>query len=95
MHQSKGKKNKILIYLIWLFILSTTNGKFAVSQNNHTTIDNKINTEGLSDIKNSKISSEISNLFYKNVFFMDKKEINKDLSEKKHCPIIVFEKHHV
>ena len=81
MHQSTGKKNRIIIYLIWLFIVSTINGKFTISQNNHSSIDNKINTEGLSDIENSKISNEISNLFYKNVFFMDKKEINKVMNK--------------
>ena len=77
MHQSKGKKKRIIVYLICLFILSTINGKFAVSQNNHSSINKNINTYGLSDIENSKISNEIGNLFYKNIFFMDKKAINK------------------
>ncbi len=81
MHQSTGKKNRIVIYLIWLFILSTTSGKFAVSQNNYSSIDSKINIEGLSKIENSKISNEISNLFFKNIFFMDKKEINKIMNK--------------
>ena len=76
MHQSTGKKNKIIVYLILLFILSTTNGKFAGSQNNYSSIDYKINIEGLSNIQNLKISNELSNLFYKDIFFMDKKEIN-------------------
>ena len=79
MHQSTNKRNKIIIYLIWFFILSTTSGKFAVSQNNYSPID--INIEGLSDIENSKISNEISNLLYKNVFFMKKKEINKVMNK--------------
>ncbi|MDB9738812.1 cell division protein FtsQ [Candidatus Pelagibacter sp.] len=57
--------------------MSTINGKFAVSQNNHSSINKNINTYGLSDIENSKISNEIGNLFYKNIFFMDKKAINK------------------
>ena len=81
MHQSTGKKNRIVIYLIWLFILSTTSGKFAVSQNNYSSIDSKINIEGLSKIENFKISNEISNLFFKNIFFMDKKEINKIMNK--------------
>ena len=33
MHQSKGKKNKIIIYLLFLFILSTTSTKFINDQN--------------------------------------------------------------
>jgi len=81
MHQSTGKKNKIIIYLIWLFILSTTSEKFAVSQNNYSSINIKVNIEGLSDIENLKILNEISNLFYKDVFFMDKKKINKILNK--------------
>jgi cell division protein FtsQ len=76
MHQSTGKKNKIIVYLILLFILSTTSGKFSVSHNNYSSIDNKINIEGLSNIENLKILNELSNLFYKDIFFMDKKEIN-------------------
>ena len=81
MHQSTGKKNRIVIYLIWLFILSTTSGKFAVSQNNYSSKDSKINIEGLSKIENSKISNEISNLLFKNIFFMNKKEINKIMNK--------------
>ena len=81
MHQSINKKNKIIIYLIWFFILSTTSGKFAVSQNNYSPIDNNIKIEGLSNIENSKISNEISNLIYRNFFFMKKKEINKIMNK--------------
>jgi len=80
-HQSTNKKNKIIIYLIWFFILSTTSGKFDVSQNNYLPIDNNIKIEGLSDFENSKISNEISNLFYRNVFFIKKKEINKVMNK--------------
>ena len=32
MHQSTGKKNKIIIYLLFLFILSTTSTKFINDQ---------------------------------------------------------------
>ena len=81
MLQSTGKKNKIIVYLILLFILSTTNGKFAGSQNNYSSIDYKINIEGLSNIQNLKISNELSNLFYKDIFFMDKKEINNIMNK--------------
>ena len=36
MHQLIDKKNKIIIYLLLLVILSTTNGKFADNQNSHS-----------------------------------------------------------
>jgi cell division protein FtsQ len=81
MHQSIGKKNKVIIYLILLFILSTTSGKFAVSQNNYSSINTKINIEGLSSIENLKISNDLSNLFYKDILFIDKKEINKIMNK--------------
>ena len=81
MRQSTGKKNKIIIYLILLFILSTTSGKFAISQNDYSLTDTKISIEGLSNIKNFNISNELSNLFYKNVFFIDKKEINNIMNK--------------
>jgi len=81
MHQLTDKKNKIIVYLICLFILSTTTGKFTISQNNYSLIDNKINIEGLSNIENLKILNELSNLFYKDVFFFDKKEINKIMNK--------------
>ena len=42
-------------------------GKFAGSQNNYSSIDYKINIEGLSNIQNLKISNELSNLFYKDI----------------------------
>ena len=81
MHQSTGKKNKIIIYLSLLLILSTTSGKFTISQNNNSSINNKINIEGLSNIENFNISNELSNLFYKNIFFFNKKEIKNIMSK--------------
>ena len=77
MHQLIDKKNKIVIYLILLFILSTTSGKFAIDQNNYFLKINKINVAGLSNLENSKILKELSNLFYRNILLVDKKEINK------------------
>jgi len=81
MHQSIGKKNKIIVYLIFLLILSTTSGKLAVSQNNHPSLDNKINIEGLSIIENLNISNELSNLFYKGIFFINKKEVKNIMNK--------------
>tara|TARA_B110000444_G_scaffold243512_1_gene262025 strand:+ start:179 stop:853 length:675 start_codon:yes stop_codon:yes gene_type:complete len=81
MHQSTSKKNKIIIYLILLFILSTTSGKFAITQNSYLSIDNKISVEGLSNTENFNISNELSDLFYKNILFMDKKKIHNIMNK--------------
>mgnify|MGYP001399181284 FL=1 len=81
MHQSTSKKNKIIIYLILLFILSTTSGKFAITQNSYLSTDNKISVEGLSNTENFNISNELSDLFYKNILFMDKKKIHNIMNK--------------
>ena len=78
MHLSTDKKNKIIIYLIFLFILSTTNGKFTVSQNNYSST---INIQGLSNSENTKILNELNNLFYKNILFINKKVISNIISK--------------
>jgi cell division protein FtsQ len=78
MHQSTDKKNKIIIYLIFLFVLSTTNGKFTVSQNNYSST---INIQGLSNSENTKILNELNNLFYKNILFINKKVISNIISK--------------
>jgi len=80
MHQLIDKKNKIIIYLLLLVILSTTNGKFADNQNSHSYTVNQINIEGLSRIDNLKISNDLNNLFYKNILLVGKKEIQKVLN---------------
>ena len=77
MHQLIDKKNKIIIYLLLLFILSTTNKKFVENQNNYSSTINKINIEGLSNADNSKISNELNNLFYKNILLVGKEELQR------------------
>jgi len=81
MHQLIDKKNKIIIYLLLLFILSTTNKKFVENQNNYSSTINKINIEGLSNADNSKISNELNNLFYKNILLVGKEEIQRVISK--------------
>ena len=63
MHQLIDKKNKIIIYLLLLFILSTTSGKFVENQNSYSFTINQINIEGLSNANNSKILNQLNNLF--------------------------------
>ena len=81
MHQLIGKKNKIIIYLLFLFILSTTSGKFKENQNRYSLKINQINVKGLSRTDNSKIYNELSNIFYKNILIVNKDEIQKVISK--------------
>ena len=77
MHQLTDKKNKIIIYLLFLFILSTTTGKFVENQNIYSSKINQINIEGLSSTDSSKINNELNSLFHKNILLLDKVEISK------------------
>jgi cell division protein FtsQ len=77
MPQLTDKKNKIIIYLIFLFILSTTNVKYKENQNNYSSIVNRVKIEGLSNALNKKILYELNNLFYENILIIRKEEIKK------------------
>ncbi|MDB4140737.1 FtsQ-type POTRA domain-containing protein [Candidatus Pelagibacter sp.] len=81
MHQSKGKKNKIIIYLLFLFILSTTSAKFINDQNTKSSSVSKINTTGLSERKNLEISNNLNNFLYESIFVISKDEIKKILEK--------------
>ena len=75
MHQLIDKKKKIPLYLLFLFILSTTSGKYLENRNSYSFTINEININGLSKISNSKIYNELNNLFYKNTLLIEKEEI--------------------
>ena len=77
MHQLIGKKNKIIIYLLFLIILSTTSSKFLENKNSYSYTINQINIEGLSNANNSKIYNELNNLFYKNILLIGKEEFQR------------------
>ena len=81
MHQSIGKKNKIIIYLLFLFILSTTSVKLIDNQNKLSSSISRIDVLGLSKEKNSEILKNLDNLFYKNIFIINKGEIKKILEK--------------
>tara|TARA_B110000238_G_scaffold161162_1_gene175125 strand:- start:115 stop:792 length:678 start_codon:yes stop_codon:yes gene_type:complete len=81
MHQLIDKKNKIIVYLLFLFILSTTSGKFKENQNSYSFKINQINIEGLSDTDNSKIYNELNDIFYRNILLVGKDEIQKVISK--------------
>ena len=82
MHQSKGKKNKIIIYLLFLFILSTTSAKFINDQNKVSSPISKINIIGLSEKKNLEILDNLNNFLYKSIFVISKDEIRKILEKQ-------------
>ena len=81
MHQLIDKKNKIIIYLLLLFILSTTSGKFIKDHNNYSFSINQINIKGLSNNDSLKIYNELDTLLYKNILFIRKEEIQKVISK--------------
>ena len=81
MHQLVDKKNKIIIYLISLLILSTTNGKFVKNKNVYFSTINQINIKGLSNTDNKKIYNELNSLYYQNILFVGKKEIQRVISK--------------
>ena len=76
MHQLIDKKNKIVIYLIFLLILSTTSNKNIDQQTNYNIVINKIEITGLSINNNLQLKNKLDNFLYKNIFFLGKKEIN-------------------
>ena len=77
MHQSTSKKNKIIIYLLFLFILSTTSTKLINDQSKLSSSISKINITGLSERKNLEILDNLNYFLNRNIFF-----INKDIIRK-------------
>jgi len=81
MQQSIGKKNKIIIYLLFLFILSTNSANFINDQKKLSSLISKINITGLSERKNSEILNNLNNLLYKSIFVISENEIRKILEK--------------
>ena len=81
MRQLIGKKNKIIIYLLFLFILSTTSAKFINDQKALSSSVSKINITGLSEKKNLEILSNLNNFLYESIFVISKNEIKKILEK--------------
>ena len=77
MHLLIGKRDKVIFYLLFLFILSTTNTKFTKNSNSYSYTINQINIQGLSNIDNSKIFDQLNNLLYKNILLVREEEILK------------------
>ena len=81
MRQLIDKKKKIIIYLLFIFIFSTINGKFPENQESYSTKVNQINIVGLSSTDNAKILNELNNLFYKNILLVDRDKIHQVISK--------------
>jgi cell division protein FtsQ len=81
MHQLTGKKNKVVLYIIFLLLLSTTSEKFSAKQKVHNLKIDKINVNGLSNSQNLVILSELNNILYQSIFFIGKEEIDKIISK--------------
>ena len=81
MRQLIGKKNKIIIYLLFLFILSTTSAKFINDQKALSSSVSKINITGLSEKKNLEILSNLNNFLFESIFVISKNEIKKILEK--------------
>jgi|TARA_B110000238_G_C16050144_1_gene405745 cell division protein FtsQ len=80
MHQLTDKKNKIIIYLLFLFILSTISVKITEDQKSYSTTNNQINIKGLSSANNLKIFNQLKSLSYKNILLVSEEEIQKVIS---------------
>ena len=81
MHQLEDKKNKIIIYIIFLIILSTTSAKYNENKSTYSLKINKINIDGLSKANKNEVLKELNNLFYKNILFIRKEKITKAISK--------------
>tara|TARA_B100000787_G_scaffold169018_1_gene159068 strand:+ start:1098 stop:1781 length:684 start_codon:yes stop_codon:yes gene_type:complete len=77
MRQLIDKKNKIIIYLIFLLVLSTITNKTLEIQKKYSSNVIKINVSGLSSLHNLKIVNLLNDMTYKNIFFISSKEIDK------------------
>ena len=90
MLQSIGKKNKIIIYLIFLLILRTTSGKILEKQKKYSLKIDNIRVFGLTIDKNLEIQNDLSSVFYQNIFFIGIDEINKIIRKNN-----IIEEYHV
>jgi cell division protein FtsQ len=83
MHQLISKKNKVIVYLLLFFILSTTSNKTLQIQHNYPEKVIKIEVLGLSEDNNLKIKKELNDLLLKNIFLINTNTINNVMSKYK------------
>ena len=80
MHQSTGKKNKILAYLIFFVFLSTISHKSIENQKMFSITIESIDVIGLSDSKNLEIKERLNQLLFTNIFSVNKNNIREVIS---------------
>jgi len=81
MHQLTDRKNKIFIYIMFLFLLTTVINKTEINKKKDSIYINKINVSGLSNANNQEIVNNLDNLYHQNIFFIKKDKINKIISK--------------
>jgi len=81
MHQSIDKKNKVIIYIVFLFILSTTTGKLLEQKKKFSLKIYNIKVLGSTIVKNLEIQNELNSILYQNILFLGKSEINKIINK--------------
>ena len=81
MRQLIDKKNKIIIYLIFLLVLSTTHVKFTKKQKNFSFAINKINVVGLTAKDNFQMMDELSRNLNQSIFILRKEKIKKIINK--------------
>ena len=81
MHQSIDKKNKVIIHIILLLTLSTISGKFPEQKKIYSLQIDNIKVFGLTIANNLKIKNDLNSIFYQNLFFIRKEEINKIINK--------------
>lgn len=81
MHQLIDKKKLIIIYLIFLIILSSITNKSLENKKKNLIKIDQINVSGLSNYNNLKIKKELDSLLSKNIFFINKDNIKKKISK--------------
>jgi len=81
MHQLIDKKNKISVYLILFFLLSTISNKKLQIQSNNFNTNIEVEVHGLSNNANLKIKKKLESLSYKNIFLIDRESVYKVMSK--------------
>ena len=66
MHQSTGKKKKLIIYLAFLFMLSTISGNHPQQQKTYSLKIDHIKVAGLTNVKNLEIENDLSSILSRN-----------------------------
>jgi len=81
MHQLIDKKNRIIIYLIFLLILSTVSSKNIENKRNYSINIDKINVSGLSSDNNFKLTGKLKNFLNKNILTIERKDLIEAISK--------------